>query len=997
MAGLGRRSSVLHVGGMRLNDQNRDPVERDWLLNSDKPITKRLHELTGISNSQKENSPLTWASVKSEVREFFSGLDVLIVFDSDRQGSLFTQYVFPHTEGTPVIVDALLMSQFFLPGKSPTQVEEGVHELVSRERRITGKGRLPNVIRGIVSLMQLLLETILSSSRSGIQWIYNLLSIAAEADLLKEFDDFIQVARIAKNSGEIRWEAGSLFSSMDDPVEASANELWGATGARNLVQDLVGESPHQDEEKDDEEVKNRTPIEFGSFLRTIERLPDKVLKLRSSQPRYIEFCARALHEEGIHAIEGGAGTGKTLGYLLTACESNRLNPDMQVVIASSTNNLMDQIANNDWARFIKRIPQYQSQRIARLKGKNNYLCLSAIGEGIYSRFGGEAEIGVRLAWLYFFLITKNNAGEWVDAPIRLNKRLSLWSIHNEVAADKVCFPGSCSLDEKCIYPQNLLTAQESDVVVTNHHKLALLPTELKADVCIIDEAEQFADNVRSATSTDMLSREDIGDYLRGIGQLRRPGEGGRRRGFLQRLLDRARRQQHSMPDEVANIDRAIKQIAEASAELSRLSAQLGKVSDVAGVLWSKLRSEQQKQIEKSVKAIVHHLRVISQGWTSIKNAQSSSSRAVWVPDNNRRAARQYAREKRSVGTYLQLANDFEKNGSELLEEMEEDSRSKVFSCHWTKSGYWVLRITPFDLTQKMTAIRGRYRHIIATSASLYVQGDIEFFRDDLGDIELRRTMRMKSPFTIDANVKGFLADTREVHPYAYRQDLREKNMNDVKRWIIMLSVAIYGRTLVLFTNRREMVQVYNAVAGILEANDIVPLLQDELGVSAAKSEMFRRTEHSVLFGLDRFWAGADFPGTTLSQVIAVRVPTPSPSWIINAHRYKLMGRAFWRKYAEPEACMKLRQGFGRLMRKSSDTGLFVMLDSRMAEHPYRYRAHVAELPVNLLPGRSVVGVAEECITFLKLNPEFYERRINLAELDRWLRDRYPNARRRRRR
>jgi ATP-dependent DNA helicase DinG len=97
-------------------------------------------------------------------------------------------------------------------------------------------------------------------------------------------------------------------------------------------------------------------------------------------------------------------------------------------------------------------------------------------------------------------------------------------------------------------------------------------------------------------------------------------------------------------------------------------------------------------------------------------------------------------------------------------------------------------------------------------------------------------------------------------------------------------------------------------------------------------EWFKETPHSVLFATSSFWEGVDVPGESLSCVIIDRLPFAVPDDpVVQAYveRLKMQGRDWFREYTLPEAILRLKQGFGRLIRTSSDRGVVAILDARL--------------------------------------------------------------------
>jgi len=141
-----------------------------------------------------------------------------------------------------------------------------------------------------------------------------------------------------------------------------------------------------------------------------------------------------------------------------------------------------------------------------------------------------------------------------------------------------------------------------------------------------------------------------------------------------------------------------------------------------------------------------------------------------------------------------------------------------------------------------------------------------------------------------------------------------------------------GRSLVLFASYGDLEAIAAKVTEEIHA-DGYPLLIQRSGVpTAALCDEFRAIRESVLFGVDTFWYGVDFPGETLTQVIITRLPFPHPQDPLQVARRNLLPREeYWRRYRY-ETAIKLRQGIGRLIRSEADRGRVVILDARYRGH-----------------------------------------------------------------
>jgi len=255
---------------------------------------------------------------------------------------------------------------------------------------------------------------------------------------------------------------------------------------------------------------------------------------------------------------------------------------------------------------------------------------------------------------------------------------------------------------------------------------------------------------------------------------------------------------------------------------------------------------------------------------------------------------------------------------------------------------WTLTRTPLTPARQVReALWDRLRSVVLTSATLTVAGSFAYFRDMTGlDADVDVVERVfPSPFDFSRQAVLVL----EHDPGgAWRPDaLAQRQGERLKR----LAEVTGGRTLALFTNKRDMNLVAAEVGAHVEDDGVLVLAQGLHGSAAALADEFRTHPETILLGVDTLWTGQDFPGDTLTCLVIAKLPFPRQDPLFHARRRACeeAGQRWFDKFYLPEAVLKFRQGFGRLIRTETDTGVVVVLDHRLTQKNYR-RDFVDSLP-----------------------------------------------------
>ena len=215
--------------------------------------------------------------------------------------------------------------------------------------------------------------------------------------------------------------------------------------------------------------------------------------------------------------------------------------------------------------------------------------------------------------------------------------------------------------------------------------------------------------------------------------------------------------------------------------------------------------------------------------------------------------------------------------------------------------------------------------VILTSATLTTHGEFQYIRNTLGADEADE-MQLGSPYDYESAALLYIA-----------QDIPEPNVNGYQqtldRTIINTAKATGGRMLVLFTSYAALKKTSQAITGPLAREEIYVYEQGDGASPNALLESFKATERAVLLGTKSFWEGVDVPGDSLSVVLITKLPFDVPTDPLIAARSEMYEDSF-QQYYLPEAILKFRQGFGRLIRTQSDRGVVAILDRRVLTKQY---------------------------------------------------------------
>ncbi len=938
------RDAVVQVGLIRLSA--RPASERfEWRFSAGRKLGRRVRLRSGLHDADLEGKPPWRDSGLPTTQSAFAGLDILFVLSEDMEVDWFRS-VLGGRRDSPIIVDLVHLGRTLLP-EAPWHAIDALRASMAGEPAGDhDRSPMSRDLAAGVGLLRRLLEVLLlvpEGAEEGTgHLLFSLLDRAAKAN--EGAEDIRTLCQVARAADRIHWpEPAEPFPR---PIPLKTETLTRADVMRWVK--AVGESPRQPGAQippgEERRVLSAKTV-AAAFDRLQTMRPE--LRVRPAQRRYAEFCVGAVNDGGVYAVEAGTGTGKTLGYLIPACELVRANPGSKVLIATATKNLQDQIAGEELPRLTQSGGLYHGLRTAVLKGSGNYLCDQALVDRYEEIFGPSVSGADRmLAWVGLVILLVRCGGETDRISRGVRDRLpALGDLLEEMNAGSACTPEQCQLAGSCTLSAVRARAREADIIVTNQHKLPFVGELLqtKAALCVVDEADEFPDNLRSATE---LRLSDFGIRRR---ILQRIGGSRRRRGYADVLRAAFQAERKRAPDERAQkvLDTCLDAAERLAADCEMLDVVLRRVGEGVGATpeggirrWQELEEpDAGDRLTASLLELAEHLAGLRASFERILKSGRYREGEGAAGATRRGAALQS--ERMRVDQYRQVVGETEATARGLTMGYQEAGFVHTFRSNGRD---WEAIRSSMDLSRQFETVLP-YHTTLFTSATLYVNRSLDLFIEELGlQGGLDGSLCIPSIFNYRENVLGAVTGFLPMFRFGDRE-AGERWVKGVAATVSALTVAADGRALVLFTSRAEMRAVFDRVAPVLRRHDIDPIVQD--GSSLAEINTFRSYEHSVLFGVDRFWKGVDFPGSTLSLVIVVRLPNPALGDPLIRHRREQLGEdVFWETYYHPYTRLKLKQGFGRLVRTETDRGAFVVLDRRIVDD-WRMSTLQEELPVPL--------------------------------------------------
>ncbi len=685
--------------------------------------------------------------------------------------------------------------------------------------------------------------------------------------------------------------------------------------------DFVGGDVEDSDEK--VEYKKVNELEAGAYISkggSLSKISES-FEERPVQVELLEKIVQAFNENKIGVFEAGTGVGKSYSYLIPSVLWALLNHE-KVVISTGTINLQQQLCEKDIPAVEKIIGK--KFKYVLLKGRQNYICMRRLNDAasILDLFEGESEELKRIAqWA-----ESSSTGSKSDLTFMPSE--NVWSKVN--SESDACMGKKCPFFGECFIMRLRKEAASANLIVVNHHLLfadiesrlsgagyedaAVLPPYRHI---IFDEAHGI-ENAATSFFSESVNRFKLNKLINQMYRHRKNSEYGHLCSLAvlssnDQKMENAFDLTNKIRLSLTNVEIAAKDLL--SHEYTKRLYE-GTARDFGPLLVA---------IGELTRALGDFTGIIRQIMDGIDDDDKDAP-CYW--------------ESKVILRHLEGYVILLKNFSVWDEKLDHVFwiQKKRLPADMIRDGadadYIILTQTPLDISHLMNeGVFEQMSSVICTSATLKTGRDFSYWMRRTG-LTLSGEERVikgefPSPFPYNKNML-----------FAVPSDAPTPDNIQYQQWIEMalprLIQAAAGRTLVLFTSYESLKSAHRTAVASMRGfpGRIMKQGDDD---NSKLLEAFKNEKESVLFATDSFWQGVDIPGESLSQVIIVKLPFTVPNdpvFVARAEAIEKRGGSSFMELSVPEAVIKFRQGIGRLIRRSDDKGVVVVLDRRIYEKRY---------------------------------------------------------------
>ncbi|CAM4057951.1 ATP-dependent DNA helicase DinG [Mesobacillus thioparans] len=681
------------------------------------------------------------------------------------------------------------------------------------------------------------------------------------------------------------------------------------------------------------------PIEYPETQEEKKALLQKAFsdyEIRQGQFELMDLVYDSFRKSGHALVEAGTGVGKTLGYLIPAAVFS-LESNQRVVISTYTTQLQEQLLTNDVPKLNKALGA--AMKISLIKGKNHYISMARFEQSLreieenYDTALTKMQI---LVWL-----TQTETGDYDELNLSSGGTL-YW---NKVKNERSIFIKTKHWETYDFYQRAIEKAQNADLLITNHSMLLADLVSEKGPLpdyehVVLDEGHQF-EKAAGKYFGKTLDYMSVRLVLNQIGLYEQNQLFYKLESLLNDGSVLSADRHHTF-----EINQLISDLLYETEDLFKLAGSYARkamknknsgskihasmIPDRENRTWMALRTTAER--------FYFHLRDLVEALE--KRLEDARKRPDRFSTGQMALLEEVVQVKEDLEQIRSTAKSLFTDENRYVRWIEADTRSMQNST--------TIFSRPVDVSEYLEGqFFSKKRSVVVTSATLAVNHSFRFIKRELGLKQVLVEKQIPSPFSYRTQVKlvvpDDLPDIKSVSDDDYVAAITEH--------IISIAEATKGRMLILFTSNEMLKKTYNLIkeSGLLE--DFVLIAQGITGGSRTRlTRNFKRFDKAILFGTSSFWEGVDIPGEDLSCLIIVRLPFSPPNEPLTAAKSGLIKENGGNPFSElslPEAILRFKQGFGRLIRTSDDRGLIFVFDRRLVTTKYgdAFLSSVADVPV----------------------------------------------------
>jgi ATP-dependent DNA helicase DinG len=862
------------------------------LINPNQPIPIFIEELTGLNDEMVKNAP-NFTEIAPKVMSLLEDAYFVahnVLFDLSFLQEELIQAGYEGFFGS--IVDTVELARILYPTADGYKLSDlAIQENLQHDR----PHQADSDAQVTAELLLIFLERASKLPRKTLNQLVQL-SGGLKSDLQQLFEELL----VAKNK-----EVENLPESIEI-INGIGIRKW-QPALNEIIRNHDNEYPagHHKKEEKLKEV-------FPSF------------NMRKGQFEMMDRVYEAFQTEKHCLIEAGTGVGKSIGYLLPAAYFSK-QTGQQIIISTYTIQLQEQLIRKEVPLLSKLVPF--TIKVVLLKGKEHYLSLEKFYQILRDEEDNYDTTLTKMQILVWLLETETGDKD------ELNLSSGGQIFWNKIKSEQISLGQKESWREKDFYYRAKSNAENADIIITNH---SLLLSDLKAknsllppyNYVILDEGHHFEKAAAQflGQSLDYMSVRLL------LGQI---GSYEQKQLFylLEKLIENVKGNIESKTH-TFELNQLINDLIYEMDEFFKLSSFYAQKNSLSKQNIHRVRVRLNQQFfSKELTALNH-----------------SAERFVFLLGDVHNALNERLTVlKKDIPVLKSDQKVLVEEIYAVLDEMAELKENiKNLIILVTNDVKWVE--TDLRAPQNITSITGqpasvaeylqndffqKKKSVVITSATLTVNHSFRFIRKEMGLTDISSSeLIIPSPFNYRDQVEMLIPDDLP--------EIKSVSVDDyviaITEHIITIAEATKGRMLLLFTSHEMLKKTYELIKESGFLSDFAIIAQGITSGSQTRlTRNFQRYEKAILLGTSSFWEGVDIPGEDLTCLVIVRLPFSPPDDPFTEAKceyVKSHGGNPFSDFSLPEAVLRFKQGFGRLIRTEKDRGIIVVFDKRIISTKY---------------------------------------------------------------